>query len=151
MATAAAPDGLAAGLGAGEAAAGQAPDKDGKRDAACGGERAARPLDRDQPPAVLRDGQHVAVAGAGERRRDRSAVGRPEQVLEAVAVGRNLMGVTDGAKAPPGTVRGDFALSVQNNLVHGSDRPENAATEIALWFRPEELGAFASTEANRIG
>src|SRR5215813_1470574 len=61
---------------------------------------------------------------------------------EAVAVGRNLMGVTDGAKAPPGTVRGDFALSVQNNLVHGSDSPENAATEIALWFKNEELVNF---------
>ena len=58
---------------------------------------------------------------------------------EAVAVGRSLMGVTDGAKAPPGTIRGDFALSVQNNLVHGSDSPDNAAAEIALWFRPDEL------------
>ena len=58
---------------------------------------------------------------------------------EAVAVGRNLMGVTDGAKAPPGTVRGDFALSVQNNLVHGSDSEESARREIALWFTPEEL------------
>src|SRR6516164_9472876 len=45
---------------------------------------------------------------------------------EAVAVVRNLMGATDGTKAPPGTIRGDFALSVQNNLVHGSDSPENA-------------------------
>src|SRR5262245_58781903 len=45
---------------------------------------------------------------------------------EAVAVCRNLMGVTDGAKAPPGTIRGDYALSVQNNLIHGSDSPENA-------------------------
>src|SRR5215470_13538071 len=61
---------------------------------------------------------------------------------EAVAVGRNLMGVTDGAKAPPGTVRGDFALSVQNNLVHGSDSPENAVAEIALWFKPEELVTY---------
>jgi nucleoside-diphosphate kinase len=58
---------------------------------------------------------------------------------EAVAVARNLMGVTDGAKAPPGTIRGDFAISVQNNLVHGSDSPDNAAAEIALWFRPDEL------------
>ena len=58
---------------------------------------------------------------------------------EAVAVARTLMGVTDGTKAPPATIRGDFAISVQNNLVHGSDSPENAATEIALWFRPEEL------------
>ncbi len=70
---------------------------------------------------------------------------------EAVAVGRSLMGVTDGAKAPPGTIRGDFALSVQNNLVHGSDSPENAAAEIALWFRPEELLKFTPTDATWVG
>lgn len=70
---------------------------------------------------------------------------------EAVTVGRNLMGVTDGAKAPPGTVRGDFALSVQNNLVHGSDSAENAALEISLWFTPEELVSFTSTDASWIG
>src|SRR5262249_3088559 len=58
---------------------------------------------------------------------------------EAVAVARTLMGPTDGTKAPPATIRGDFAISVQNNLVHGSDSPENAAMEIGLWFRPEEL------------
>lgn len=58
---------------------------------------------------------------------------------EAVAVARNLMGPTDGAKALPGTIRGDFAASIQNNLIHGSDSPENAAAEIALWFKPEEL------------
>jgi nucleoside-diphosphate kinase len=70
---------------------------------------------------------------------------------EAVAVGRALVGLTDGAKSPPGTVRGDLALSVQNNLVHGSDSPENAAVEIALWFRDEELVAFAPTDATWIG
>jgi nucleoside-diphosphate kinase len=61
---------------------------------------------------------------------------------EAVAVVRNLMGPTDGAKAAPGTIRGDFALSIQNNLIHGSDSPDNARTEIALWFRPEELVSY---------
>jgi nucleoside-diphosphate kinase len=60
----------------------------------------------------------------------------------AVAVVRNLMGPTDGTKAPPGTLRGDFALSIQNNLIHGSDSPETAATEIALWFRPEEMVSY---------
>ena len=70
---------------------------------------------------------------------------------EAVAVGRSLMGVTDGAKALPGTVRGDFALSVQNNLVHGSDSPENAAAEVALWFKPEELVSHTATDAAWIG
>ncbi|MCX7702109.1 MAG: nucleoside-diphosphate kinase [Gemmataceae bacterium] len=58
---------------------------------------------------------------------------------EAVAVVRSLMGQTDGAKSPPGTIRGDFGLSVQNNLVHGSDSPENAAQEIEIWFKPDEL------------
>lgn len=66
---------------------------------------------------------------------------------QAVAVARNLIGATDGTKAAPGTIRGDFALSVQNNLIHGSDSPENAAAEVALWFKPEELVAFQSIDA----
>ena len=70
---------------------------------------------------------------------------------EAVAIGRNLMGLTDGAKAPPGTIRGDFAISVQNNLVHGSDSPENATTEIALWFTPAELVKFDIVDAKWVG
>jgi nucleoside-diphosphate kinase len=70
---------------------------------------------------------------------------------EAVAVCRNLMGTTDGVKAAPGTIRGDFALSVQNNLIHGSDSTENAATEVALWFRPGELVSFSATDAPWVG
>jgi nucleoside-diphosphate kinase len=70
---------------------------------------------------------------------------------EAVAVGRSLMGLTDGAKAPPGTIRGDFALSVQNNLVHGSDSAENAALEIALWFAPAELVKYECVDAKWVG
>ena len=58
---------------------------------------------------------------------------------EAVAVVRQIMGPTDGTKAPPATIRGDFAISVQNNLIHGSDSPENAEAEIHLWFKPDEL------------
>ncbi|GBD34907.1 Nucleoside diphosphate kinase [bacterium HR36] len=61
---------------------------------------------------------------------------------EAVQVVRALLGPTDGVKAPPGTIRGDFSLSVQNNLVHASDSPETAEQEIALWFAPEELVAW---------
>ena len=71
------------------------------------------------------------------------------QVLEgreAVAVVRQLIGPTDGTKAPPGTIRGDFAISVQNNLIHGSDSPENAETEIRLWFQPNELVSFTPTD-----
>jgi len=70
---------------------------------------------------------------------------------EAVAVARNLMGVTDGTKAAPATIRGDFALSVQNNLVHGSDSPENAAAEIGLWFKPAELVSYQPTDTSWIG
>ena len=66
---------------------------------------------------------------------------------EAVTVARTLMGPTDGTKAPPATIRGDFAISVQNNLVHGSDSPENAAAEIALWFKPEELVSYQPVDA----
>ncbi len=58
---------------------------------------------------------------------------------EAIAVVRNLLGATNGVAAAPGTVRGDFSISKQNNLVHGSDSPESAEREIALWFRPEEV------------
>ena len=65
---------------------------------------------------------------------------------EAVTVARTLMGVTDGTKAPPATIRGDFALSVQNNLVHGSDSPQNAAAEIALWFKPEEIVSYTPVD-----
>jgi nucleoside-diphosphate kinase len=66
---------------------------------------------------------------------------------EAVAVARTLMGPTDGTKAPPATIRGDFALSIQNNLIHGSDSAENAAAEVALWFRPEELVNYQPADA----
>jgi nucleoside-diphosphate kinase len=69
---------------------------------------------------------------------------------EAVAVARTMMGPTDGTKASPGTIRGDFALSVQNNLIHGSDSPENAAAEIALWFPKDELVGWEPADARWI-
>lgn len=59
------------------------------------------------------------------------------QVLEgenAVALNREIMGATDPKKAAPGTIRCDFAESIEANSVHGSDSPENAATEIAFFF-----------------
>src|SRR5437763_2845067 len=70
---------------------------------------------------------------------------------EAVLVARTLMGGTDGAKAAPATIRGDLALSVQNNLVHGSDSPENAKLEIELWFGAGDLIAFQPTDQPWIG
>src|SRR5262249_10612369 len=57
----------------------------------------------------------------------------------AITVVRTMMGPTDGSKAAPGSLRGDFGLSVQNNLIHGSDSPQSAEVEVPLWFRPEEL------------
>ena len=53
---------------------------------------------------------------------------------EAVEVVRHLNGATDGRVAAPGTIRGDLSLSNRENLVHGSDSPESAAREIAIWF-----------------
>jgi len=53
---------------------------------------------------------------------------------EAVDVVRAINGATDGRKAAPGTIRGDYSLSNRENLVHGSDSPESAAREIAIWF-----------------
>ena len=53
---------------------------------------------------------------------------------EAITVVRALAGATDGRKAAPGTIRGDFSLSNRENLVHASDSPESSEREIALWF-----------------
>lgn len=57
----------------------------------------------------------------------------------AVAVVRKMLGATFGPDAEPGTIRGDFGVSNRFNLVHGSDSPEAAAQEIALFFKPDEL------------
>ena len=70
---------------------------------------------------------------------------------EAVTVVREMMGKTDGAKSAPGTIRGDYGISVQNNLIHGSDSAENAAAEIALWFKPTELLSYFLVDQTWIG
>jgi len=57
----------------------------------------------------------------------------------AIATLRTTIGATNPADATPGTIRGDLALAMPNNLVHGSDSPESAAREIALWFGDDEL------------
>jgi nucleoside-diphosphate kinase len=57
----------------------------------------------------------------------------------AISVVRTTMGATDPADAAPGTIRGDLALAMPDNLVHGSDSPESAEREIALWFSEHEL------------
>jgi nucleoside-diphosphate kinase len=57
----------------------------------------------------------------------------------AVSVVRTTMGATDPVNAAPGTIRGDLALAMPDNLVHGSDSLESAEREIALWFSDGEL------------
>jgi nucleoside-diphosphate kinase len=57
----------------------------------------------------------------------------------AISVVRTTMGATNPADAPPGTIRGDLALAMPDNLVHGSDSPESAEREIGLWFAEHEL------------
>lgn len=66
------------------------------------------------------------------------------QVLEgedAIAKNRDVMGATNPAEAAPGTIRADFASSIDENAVHGSDAPETAAQEIAFFFKEDELCA----------
>jgi len=64
------------------------------------------------------------------------------QVLEgenAIAKNREVMGATNPKDAAPGTIRADFAVSIDENAVHGSDGPETAVQEIAYFFQPDEL------------
>jgi nucleoside-diphosphate kinase len=61
---------------------------------------------------------------------------------EVIAVVRAMLGPTNGRQAAPGTIRGDFGLSRQMNLVHASDGPEAASRELAIYFRPDELFAY---------
>lgn len=57
----------------------------------------------------------------------------------AIKVVRLMIGPTDGREAPPGTIRGDYALSKSENVVHASDSPESAKREISIVFREEEI------------
>lgn len=65
--------------------------------------------------------------------------------LEAIRVVREMLGATSGLKAAAGTIRGDYSSSRQMNLVHASDGAEAAAREISLYFKPDELHAYAPT------
>ena len=64
--------------------------------------------------------------------------------VEAVAVVRAMTGFTNGRKADPGTIRGDYAMSNQQNIVHASDSVENAAVELNRFVRPEEIFDYRS-------
>ncbi|QDT35067.1 nucleoside-diphosphate kinase [Thalassoglobus polymorphus] len=64
---------------------------------------------------------------------------------EAVSVVRGMMGKTNGRESAPGTIRGDFGLSRQVNLIHGSDGPEAALREIGIYFQAEEVLSYKSS------
>ena len=64
---------------------------------------------------------------------------------QAITVIRSMLGSTNGREAPLGTIRGDFGLSRQMNLVHGSDGPDAAARELAIYFKPEELLSYVDS------
>ncbi len=66
---------------------------------------------------------------------------------EAVSVMRTMLGPTNGRQAAPGTIRGDFGVSRQMNLVHGSDSVEAAQRELAIYFKPDELIEYPTTLA----
>lgn len=59
-----------------------------------------------------------------------------------IASARKIIGATNPLESAPGTIRGDFGVSIGRNLIHGSDAPETAQKEIALWFKAEELAAW---------
>jgi nucleoside-diphosphate kinase len=59
-----------------------------------------------------------------------------------IASARKIIGATNPLNSEPGTIRGDFGINVGRNLIHGSDAPETAQYEIALWFKDEELVAW---------
>lgn len=67
------------------------------------------------------------------------------QGIDAVAVVRSLAGVTNGRLAQPGTIRGDFSMSVQENIVHASDSHETAEIELQRFFQPHEIFDYKLT------
>jgi nucleoside-diphosphate kinase len=62
---------------------------------------------------------------------------------EVIGSVRMMVGKTRPHESPPGTIRGDYAVTGLRNLIHASDAPETASAEIALWFRPDELVEYA--------
>src|SRR4029077_16328033 len=64
---------------------------------------------------------------------------------QAISVVRSMLGSTNGREAALGTIRGDFGLSRQMNLVHGSDGPEAAVRELAIYFQPHELLTYETS------
>ena len=105
--------------------------------------RAAKLVQADRGLAEEHYAEHLEKPFFGELVEFITSAPTLALVLEgdgAVAVVRTTMGATNPATAAPGTIRGDFALSMPDNLVHGSDSPESAQREIGLWFGDDGLG-----------
>ncbi|HJE19562.1 nucleoside-diphosphate kinase [Aliicoccus persicus] len=66
----------------------------------------------------------------------------------AIKVARTVVGATNPSEADPGTIRGDFGMSVAKNIIHGSDSPESAEREIGLFFDESELVEYDSNNSN---
>jgi nucleoside-diphosphate kinase len=99
--------------------------------------RAARLLTVDRPLAEQHYAEHTEKPFFGELIGFITSGPTLALVVEgegAIATVRTTMGATNPADAAPGTIRGDLSLSMPDNLVHGSDSPESAEREIALWF-----------------
>jgi nucleoside-diphosphate kinase len=62
---------------------------------------------------------------------------------DAIEAARNVMGATNPVTADPGSIRGQFALEIGQNLIHGSDAPDTAAYEIGLYFQPDEIVEYS--------
>ncbi|MCR8986218.1 nucleoside-diphosphate kinase [Brevibacillus laterosporus] len=69
---------------------------------------------------------------------------------KVISTARNMMGKTNPADAAPGTIRGDYAVSVGMNIIHGSDSAESAEREIGLWFSNDEIVSVEKTIARWI-
>ena len=69
---------------------------------------------------------------------------------EAIHAVRQTMGLTDPLKAEPGTIRHDFALRISRNLTHASDSPDNAESEISLWFPSDEIVQWTKADEDWI-
>lgn len=70
--------------------------------------------------------------------------------VDAISVVRYITGYTNGRKADPGTIRGDYCMSNQQNIVHASDSPEAAVVELERFFRPEELYDLGDLNMDRL-
>jgi nucleoside-diphosphate kinase len=66
---------------------------------------------------------------------------------DAVAQVRSMMGATNPSAAAPGSIRGDLAVTIGNNVVHGSDSPGRGAEEVSLFFRPDELIEWSAVDS----